>query len=821
MSSDSPLQRGAIRLRGVTKEYDRAGRKSWSTAVPWGTPRLRQPLGAIQGIDLDVQPGEALGVIGPNGAGKSTLLKLLAGVVNPSAGTVQCTGRIGSMIELGLGFHPELTGRENARVTATILGLSPADADALMPEIIEFAGIEDAMDTPIKHYSTGMRARLGFAVAIQVNADVLLIDEVLAVGDSEFQIRCLRRIAVLHDKGTTLVFVSHATWLVADVCDRVVQVREGRIVDDGPGADVIQRYLSPEPGQLDLAEEPAMRFHSFAVHKSRVKPFEHLRLDAEVLVTEETIAPEIALELTWATMAPDMPFARICTPLPRELEHPGSYRITGRSSALPIDSGHATVRVSLVDVANQRVLDRDHADVWIDGPITRQRPELAADVMCSLTRVGSPSTAMQSAPGTNTASEQITKPSVESTRSGVRVPVAECVHVTKRFHAGLRRGSLRSAMPGRPASDDESGHLLALDAVDFDLGPGVCLGIVGPNGSGKSTLLKALAGVIAPTSGEVITRGRLVSMLELGIGFHPDLSGMENLQQTAGLLDLPAPDLADIVPQILEFAGIGDAVNAPVKQYSSGMRTRLGLALAVHCKPDLLLIDEALAVGDRSFQEKAVREIRRLVAEGAAAIFVSHDIGLVEELCQRVIRLEKGRIADDGPTSEVIDRIGGFGWDGGVVQITSPVRVHNMVLHPRHLHEDQRLDFEAIVEVFEPCPNVRIEFSYLAPTDDPSAMTEEQIAASTLMSRTVVPTGALTDIGRYQLKGHVPQTILLGTLLVVLTAVDERDGVVTAKTWQMLKVGTRISDSVLKLRLEVDWHMSEDIDTTRSVANST
>lgn len=802
-------------MRGVNKAYDRSARKLWTTALPWGTPGLRREMKALDGIDLEIEPGESVGLIGHNGAGKSTILKLLAGVIDPTEGDVQCVGRIGAMIELGLGFHPELTGHENARASATILGLTPHETDAAMPDIIEFAGISDAMDSPLKHYSTGMRARLGFAVAVHVDTDVLLIDEVLTVGDAEFQLRCVDRIAEMHAAGTTLVFVSHATWLMNNVCDRVIQLRRGRIVDDGPSAPVIQRYLSPAPIDLEMAAEPTMHFRSFDITSSRVKPWGALTLEADVVVTGKTAEPAMAVDLSWVTLAPDTTIARTSTPLPDALRTPGGYRLAGKSSGLPVDSGHADLTVALMDEGSQRVFDRDGGQFWIEGPVTRQQPQIATEVEWSLTRVGD----WSSEAGSSEAGSS-EKPVRRQVPSGQLV--VECRRLTKRFHAGVRRGGIRTAIPGPSAAAERAGAIVALDEVSVDLPSGQCLGVIGPNGSGKSTFLKVVAGVMAPTSGVVTTRGRVVSMLELGIGFHPDLTGEENLRQTAGLLGLPSSETADILEGVIEFADIGNAVHAPVKQYSSGMKTRLGLGLAVHCKPDVLLIDEALAVGDRPFQKKAVTAVRRLVAGGATAIFVSHDLSLVEELCDRAIRLEQGRVVDDGPTSDVVDRAGGAGWEGGVSQLTSPVRVDNLILRPRQLPAGGRLEFEGMIEVFEPSPTIRIEFSYLGRTGNPNEISDERIAATTVLKRVVMPAGGpLAEIGRYRFTGCVPENPMLGELYTVVTAVDEREGVVTARAWQDLNVGTRIQMEILTIPLEVEWQVAAEFDPSESVADAT
>ncbi|MBL8778017.1 MAG: ATP-binding cassette domain-containing protein [Acidimicrobiales bacterium] len=805
-SEDDGLAPGSIRLRGVTKSFDRASRKPLSMANPWSERHYRQEHTALHAVDLDIAPGDSVGLIGANGAGKSTLLKLLAGVIEPSEGEVRRVGSIGSMIELGLGFHLELTGRENVRGTATILGLTPDEAEAAMPAIIEFADIADAIDTPMKHYSTGMRARLGFAVAVHVPADILLIDEVLAVGDQEFQEKCVERITEMHDAGTTLLFVSHSTWLVAAVCERVVHVRKGRVVDDGPATEVIQRYLSPQSVELADAEQPTMQFGSFTLENPRLGPWDELVLTADVEVTAETPEPAIGMALNWATLAPEVTIARVTSPLPAAVRRPGRYRLRGRTSGLPADSGHAQVQVVLVDETTQRVHGRDGGEIWIEGPVTREQPQMATEVEFALEQVtGDPDADARRQRALSGGDGRATGPLV-----------VECRGVEKRYHAGLRKGGFRAALPSEVMPAERDGEVRALDGVDLDVRRGECLGIIGPNGSGKSTILKCIAGVTAPTAGEVITRGRLVSMLELGIGFHDALTGEENLRETAGLLDLSRADLEDAMDAIVAFADIGDALRAPVKQYSSGMRTRLGFALAINARPDLLLIDEVLAVGDRAFQKQAINAVRALVEAGASAAFVSHDLELVEEICDRVVRLDAGRVVDEGPAAEVVERIGGTGWESGLVQYTSNVRVDRLELARRQVPENGALEFEGRIEVAEPSPTTRVEFALLAKTGNPNELPPDRIKSSTVFKRVVVPAGGL-EVGHYRFHGTIPRVPMLGELYAMVTAVDEREGMVTARVWQDVKIGTRIQMEILTWSIELDWEVVDELDAAGSL----
>jgi ABC-type polysaccharide/polyol phosphate transport system ATPase subunit len=204
-------------------------------------PRTRE-LWALRDVDLDVQQGEAFAIVGRNGSGKSTLLKLLARIYAPSAGELSVGGRVGSLIEIGAGFHPEFTGVENVYLNASIYGLKRRYIDEHLDEIIEFAELQAFKDAPVRTYSSGMYMRLGFSVAMHVQPDVLLLDEVLAVGDQAFQEKCYERIWEFKRAGGTIVFVSHDEAAVARVCDRALLLEDGRMVDQGPAEDVVRTY---------------------------------------------------------------------------------------------------------------------------------------------------------------------------------------------------------------------------------------------------------------------------------------------------------------------------------------------------------------------------------------------------------------------------------------------------------------------------------------------------------------------------------------------------------------------------------------------------
>ena len=193
-------------------------------------------------MSFEVNAGEALGIIGPNGAGKSTILKLLTRILKPTGGHCEVRGRVGALIEVAAGFHPDLTGRENVFLQGAIMGMKRAEIARKFDEIVEFAGVGEFIDTPVKRYSSGMNARLGFAIAAHLDPDVLLIDEVLSVGDAAFQDRCVERMRELIERGIPLVFISHNLPAVLDLCTRAIVIDHGTVRFDGSPAAAIQEY---------------------------------------------------------------------------------------------------------------------------------------------------------------------------------------------------------------------------------------------------------------------------------------------------------------------------------------------------------------------------------------------------------------------------------------------------------------------------------------------------------------------------------------------------------------------------------------------------
>lgn len=206
----------------------------------YSAPRI---LWALQDVSFTIQPGEVVGIIGRNGAGKSTLLKVLSRIVKPTAGEVDIYGTVGSLLEIGTGFHPDLTGRENIFLNGAIIGMRREEIKSKFDEIVAFAELEDFLDTPIKYYSSGMHVRLAFAVAAHLEPEILILDEVLAVGDAAFQEKCLAKMKDVTREGRTIFFVSHDLNSIEKICRRVFHIDNGRLQDEGEPAPVIAGYL--------------------------------------------------------------------------------------------------------------------------------------------------------------------------------------------------------------------------------------------------------------------------------------------------------------------------------------------------------------------------------------------------------------------------------------------------------------------------------------------------------------------------------------------------------------------------------------------------
>jgi ABC-2 type transport system ATP-binding protein/lipopolysaccharide transport system ATP-binding protein len=301
----------SLEVHDVTKRYRIGGK--WATSLRdaafFHRSRDARWFWALHGVSFVADEGEVIGIIGRNGAGKTTLLKLLARITEPTGGVARMRGRVGSLLEVGTGFHPELTGRDNIFLNGSILGMKRSQIRKRFDDIVEFAGVEQFIDTPVKRYSSGMYLRLAFAVAAHVEPDIVAVDEVLAVGDAEFQRRCLGKMSEFASEGRTVVFVSHDLGAIAQMCERVIWLDGGQVRHDGPAAKSIELYLAErtrDVPQVEFAQDEEKEVQLLSVgltdeHGSQVdapvrdRPF---AIRVRFLVRREVGGVDVAIALT-------------------------------------------------------------------------------------------------------------------------------------------------------------------------------------------------------------------------------------------------------------------------------------------------------------------------------------------------------------------------------------------------------------------------------------------------------------------------------------------------------------------------------------------
>ncbi len=328
----------AVQVESVSKHYRRYQQRPGSIKrVISGRERARyEEFWALDDVTIDVPRGSTFGLIGHNGSGKSTLLRLMAGIQRPTKGTVHVNGRVSALLELGAGFHPELSGRENVYLNGAILGLSKRNIDSVVENIIEFSGLGDFIDTPVKVYSSGMYVRLGFAVAVNVDPEILIIDEVIAVGDESFQRRCFDHLYHLRQNGATIIIVTHATGLVEQMCDQAAWLDHGKLMFTGSAPEAVNRYLSHvyegeserESTRSAQARPKRERMGSGEVE---IVGLEFLRSDGSELRTARTGEPVVIRVHFHA----DQPVADVSVNL--DINHESGAYVSGPSS------GHARV----------------------------------------------------------------------------------------------------------------------------------------------------------------------------------------------------------------------------------------------------------------------------------------------------------------------------------------------------------------------------------------------------------------------------------------------------------------------------------------------
>lgn len=353
----------AIEAAALSKRFrvQKQRRTSLKERLVRGEPPEADYFWALRDATFNVPAGSSLGLIGKNGSGKSTALKVMAGIYRPTSGSVKVNGSVSALLEVGAGFHPELTGRENIRLNATILGFTNREIDRLMDQIIEFADIGDHIDGPIKHYSSGMYVRLGFAVAVMVRPQILLVDEVIAVGDEEFQRKCFEYLYELRRGGTSILLVSHGLGQITDLCDEAILLDQGEIVERGSAPKVVRYYLDGVNSreQDRLAGPP-------------VRPVEPVA--ASALGEDEPREPTAGESVTTAPVtAPRRGSGEIrVTSLEflTEDDEPSTVLISGRPATLRM---HYEAQSAVSGVVVGLAID-DHSDRWVCGVNNRHLP---------------------------------------------------------------------------------------------------------------------------------------------------------------------------------------------------------------------------------------------------------------------------------------------------------------------------------------------------------------------------------------------------------------------------------------------------------------
>ncbi len=267
----------AISIKNVSKMYRIADSSARPTTLAEAVTKFgravtsgRKEFWALRDVSIEIHSGEVLGIIGRNGAGKSTLLKILSRITEPTTGSVDLYGRVGSLLEVGTGFHPELTGRENIYLNGAILGMARREISAQFESIVEFAGIRQFLDTPVKRYSSGMYVRLAFAVAAHLNSDILLVDEVLAVGDTEFQRKCIGKMRDVTTHGRTIVFVSHNMGAISALTHKALYLNQGEVVEFGATQKVVNQYLADHSGGGGMWNAQKRTAHPLQILEARL-----------------------------------------------------------------------------------------------------------------------------------------------------------------------------------------------------------------------------------------------------------------------------------------------------------------------------------------------------------------------------------------------------------------------------------------------------------------------------------------------------------------------------------------------------------------------
>jgi len=438
----------------------------------------------IKDLDFQAYKGEILGIIGSNGSGKTTLCKMLSGILHPDSGSLQINGKVSSLFSLGMGFKKDLTGRENVYLNGMMLGIDRKTIDEYLETIKDFSGLNDFFDRPMKYYSSGMKARLGFSVASHLDPEILILDEALNTGDRQFGEKAAEKMQELVKKAKMVIIVTHSMRYAKKNCDRLIWLDKGVIRGDGKPADVIKEY-------------------------------------------KKTVPPK-----------------------------------KQRSAKIELQKITTTVK-------NDSVIKAENMGV-----------------------------------------------SFKMNRK----------------------------------------EFWALRNITVEIKEGQVVGIIGHNGAGKSTMCKVLTNILTPDEGTLEMTGETTSLLSYGAGFNEQLSGEDNIYLNGMLLGIPKQKIDDSYKEIVDFSELNKHIDKPVKQYSSGMKARLGFSIAAMLKPDIFIIDEALSTGDMAFKQKASEKIQEIMGKSKAVIIVTHSMSTAKKMCNRVIWMEQGQIMFDGEPEEAVEK---------------------------------------------------------------------------------------------------------------------------------------------------------------------
>lgn len=463
----------------------------------------REEFWAIRDVGFEGFTGDIFGIIGFNGAGKTTLCRVISGLLHPDKGKIRVAGKVSALLSIGAGFNHTLSGRENIFLNGMTLGFSKRYIKDIIHEIIEFSGLEDFIDQPLKIYSSGMKSRLGFSIAAMIEPEVLILDEALSTGDLEFSEKAGKKLQQIIGQSRIVIVVTHQMGFVEKYCTRGLWIDGGHVKASGHPHEVVRLYR------------------------------------------------EAAIQR--------------------------------RKKVRPIDFQETEPRTGACCVVTARNLGLKYS--------------LSAKKGSDRGRGGEP-----------------------------------------RKIWGRRKKAFW------PLKD-----------INFAVDEGEVVGIIGRNGAGKTTLCRVLSRILRPDRGEVFVDGKITALLTFGAGFNIQLTGRDNVYLNGLMLGIPRKELEAVFFDIVEFSGLGKFMEQPVKNYSSGMRARLGFSIAAMIKPDVFIIDEVLHAGDISFYERASLKIQELMGKAKAVIVVTHNMAFVETVCTRTLWLDNGIVKFDGSPKEAVE----------------------------------------------------------------------------------------------------------------------------------------------------------------------